>query len=441
VISRPLGFCGGSVAVLASLDVDLRSLRRAAEAPRGGKTGEAARGPVRNAPDCREITDLSRYIADREPNRRRRKRLSISSNGPAPATGSLWANARPPSSFPSRGRGRARASNCGIAQALELDRPDSLVRIGPGSVAAAETIVSTAAVVRGKLEGMDQHDGTVGATGPVGACGLCREQHALQDSHLFPAALYKILRDPDRPNPNPVMVTRDHAGTTSRQISAYFLCWDCEQRFSRRGEQYVLNQCARRDRFPLRELLLSSNPSEVGDPKTAVYDVGDLLGEHVQEYLYFAASIFWRAAARSWGEQMRQFSLGTTYQEQFRSYLLGESGWPQNARLMIHVSSGELLDIITDPVGVRIGAVHRYKFCIPGILFILFVGATVPRDHDHGMLNSTTGRFMGLLPFERDSLFEGFGGLAREALRNPRSLRPARVSPIRPTSALGVRAR
>ena len=75
---------------------------------------------------------------------------------------------------------------------------------------------------------MDRHNETGKANGPVGVCGLCRDQRALQDSHLFPAALYKILRDPDRPNPNPGMVTRNHAGTTSRQVSAYFLCWDCE---------------------------------------------------------------------------------------------------------------------------------------------------------------------------------------------------------------------
>src|SRR5262245_24888194 len=103
---------------------------------------------------------------------------------------------------------------------------------------------------------MVQRKETGGNTsGPVGACGLCRRQRALQDSHFFPSALYKIVRDPDRSNPNPVMVTRKHAGTTSRRVSAYFLCWDCEQRFSRNGERYVVSQCAQRDRFPLRELL------------------------------------------------------------------------------------------------------------------------------------------------------------------------------------------
>ncbi len=277
----------------------------------------------------------------------------------------------------------------------------------------------------GVVQHMEHHSETgASAKGQVGVCGLCREQRTLQNSHLFPAALYKILRDRDQPNPNPIMVTRNHAGPTSRQVSAYFLCWDCEQRFSRNGEQYVVSQCARRDRFPLRELLQGLNPIEAGPPGTAVCDVRGILGEHAEEYLYFAASIFWRAAARSWGKQLRQLSLGTMYQEQFRLYLLGASEWPRNARLMIHVSSSKLLDFMMDPVGKRIGAVHRYKFFVPGILFILFVGATVPRDHDNGALNSSAGRFMGLLPFENDSLFRGFREVAREALRHPKTLRP-----------------
>ena len=47
------------------------------------------------------------------------------------------------------------------------------------------------------------------------------------------------------------------------------------------------------------------------------YALRATLGEHAEEYLYFAASIFWRAAARSWGTQMRQISLGRTIRSSF----------------------------------------------------------------------------------------------------------------------------
>src|SRR5262245_63849308 len=90
-----------------------------------------------------------------------------------------------------------------------------------------------------------------GSDGAVGVCALCRRQRELRDSHLLPAAIYKLLRDPQRPNPNPVMVTRKLAGTTSWQVKARLLCDECEQQFSRKGERYVLAQCARRNQFPL----------------------------------------------------------------------------------------------------------------------------------------------------------------------------------------------
>ena len=122
---------------------------------------------------------------------------------------------------------------------------------------------------------------------------------------------------------------------------------------------------------------------------------------------------------------MSHFSLGSTYEEQFRLYLLGEAGWPRNARLAVQVSTDELVDFVVDPVALKIGPVHRYKFYIPGILFALFVGATVPREDDgRASLNSPLGRFMWRCPFKDDSVYRGFETVAREALRNPRTLRP-----------------
>jgi hypothetical protein len=152
----------------------------------------------------------------------------------------------------------------------------------------------------------------------VGACGLCRKVGELRDSHLLPAAVYELARDPARTNPNPVMVTGGRAFTTSRQVKAPFLCDDCEQRFSDRGERYVLGQCARPDGFKLRELLEGSVPL-ADERQFRLYDVAALLGGHADEHLYFGASVFWRASARAWSP----FSLGDIYDEQFRLYLLG----------------------------------------------------------------------------------------------------------------------
>jgi hypothetical protein len=64
-------------------------------------------------------------------------------------------------------------------------------------------------------------------------CGLCQQPSYLRDSHLLPATLYKLLREPSRPSdPNPVVASPDRAFTSSRQVTSYFLCQNCEQLFS-----------------------------------------------------------------------------------------------------------------------------------------------------------------------------------------------------------------
>jgi len=245
----------------------------------------------------------------------------------------------------------------------------------------------------------------------LGQCGLCQEMRVLQESHLLPAALYKLARDPSRTNPNPVMITRGRAFTTSHQIADRFLCGECEERFSNGGERYVLGQCARPSGdFKVRELLEKAIPF-CEDPQFRVFDVAGLLGLRTDEYLCFAASVFWRASARAWspaGTSRERFPLGDAYQEQFRLYLLGRAGSPGNGRLLVHIWSDKATDFTTiAPCTSRVDGERRHKFCIPGITFILFLGGQVPRRHDGGALNSTQGKFMWLCPWMNDSLFWG----------------------------------
>lgn len=258
----------------------------------------------------------------------------------------------------------------------------------------------------------------------VGKCGLCHEGRELRDSHLLPAAVYKLARESNRRNPNPIIVTPDRASSSSKQVSDMFLCGECEGRFSRGGERYVLSQCTRQGGgFALRELLRASPPF-LRDSRFTVYEVGSLLYARTEQYLYFAASVFWRASARSWtydGRQMERLSLGP-YEEQLRLYLLGVAAFPSSARLFVHVWSDARIDFTTvAPTASRADGVRRYKFCIPGILFILFVGKETPQRQDQGALNSSQGQFMWLCPWKSDSLFEGFGRLAMGAIKANRT--------------------
>ena len=75
-----------------------------------------------------------------------------------------------------------------------------------------------------------------------GKCKLCLQVRDLQNSHLMPAALYKKSRTQGAANPNPMQVTERGSIQTSRQMRNYVLCRDCEQLFSKRGENYAMAQ-------------------------------------------------------------------------------------------------------------------------------------------------------------------------------------------------------
>jgi hypothetical protein len=255
-----------------------------------------------------------------------------------------------------------------------------------------------------------------------GECGLCRSDTELRNSHLLPASVYKLARTPDHADPNPIVVTARGAVSSSRQVVSHFLCASCEERFERGGETYVLSQCARQGgSFEIRSKLRSTEPL-VADERWEMFDAVPLLGSDTEQYLYFAASVFWRASAKAWtfgpSSPRRCIDLGDRYQEEFRLYLLGLAPFPPRARLFVHVWSDHD-DKFTSlvPSTFRIKGTHRHKFCIPGISFILFVGGNVA-GHDEGALNGSPGAHLWLCPWENDSLFESFAGMIVRAIRS-----------------------
>src|SRR5579863_4191438 len=113
---------------------------------------------------------------------------------------------------------------------------------------------------------------------PTGPCALCREERLLCDSHLLPKAIYRLMRDPDLKNPNPVHVVRDGAAVaTSKQITDYLLCEECEQQFRRCGEDWAMAQCYREGSFKLRESLRATTPLSA-NPNIQVYRGTDIPG-------------------------------------------------------------------------------------------------------------------------------------------------------------------
>ena len=132
-------------------------------------------------------------------------------------------------------------------------------------------------------------------------------------SHLLPASVYKLLRDVSEKNPNPIIIANGLACTTSVQVQKPFLCSECEGLFSKCGERVCVGQCARFDRFPLREKLKTVTPL-VSGPELALFDLRQAFGDEADSFAYFAASVFWRASVTRWanhdGKQLDPINLG-----------------------------------------------------------------------------------------------------------------------------------
>lgn len=180
----------------------------------------------------------------------------------------------------------------------------------------------------------------------LGTCKLCKFQKDLQESHLMPRALYRMARGSGtKGNQDPHVLTAKVRKPTSHQIKDYVLCRDCEQRFSKNGEDYVMRLVTKQHgQFPLLDMLNAIPPS-LKTAKWIAYLATDSPGIDRAKIAYFALSVFWRASVHTWeqesGEKTR-IDLGKKYNEEIRRYLLGETPIPKNANLLVAVCSDEL---------------------------------------------------------------------------------------------------
>jgi len=216
-----------------------------------------------------------------------------------------------------------------------------------------------------------------------GTCKLClRDGVELQRSHLLPAAIYRAIRgDIKDSNPNPWLITPNGAVQTSRQDWAHLLCLDCEQRFSKNGEQWVFKNGLKADgSFQLSSVLASKLP-DASDPKSTTTKV--YLASHIPEVdipalTYFAASMFWRASVHPWkSDKTIPVKLGP-YREAFRQYLMGLAAFPENTALWVVVRNGSEVNHVTHyPVSEKIKPHYTHRFPMPGFIFTLIVGQDI----------------------------------------------------------------
>jgi hypothetical protein len=222
---------------------------------------------------------------------------------------------------------------------------------------------------------------------PEGPCGLCLKTRELQDSHYLPRAFYKRLRGPaEERNPNPVVVTEAGKVATSKQVTDYLLCADCEDRFNRNGEKRVIENCWQAEgRFPILAALTAATPVHSGEAGFRAFEGRSIKGIDADQLGYFAASVFWRAAVRQWspiGEHSSaRLDLGA-YAEELRLFLLGEAGFPTDVVLSVNVNASTT--ILANEYAVlpflkaRRADCDQYKLLIPGLGFEMFVGKDIP---------------------------------------------------------------
>jgi hypothetical protein len=213
----------------------------------------------------------------------------------------------------------------------------------------------------------------------VGICALCRKSSELLGSHFLPAALYKNLRDDAGKIRNPILSNGQTASEESTQVRQPLLCQDCEIRFQQGGENWVLGKRLMPDgSFPLREIL-QRDPATGTKNGSEFYQASSIAEIRAEQLLYFAASIFWRAAVTGWETPLGHYNklqIAPEMLEALRKYLMGEAHFPPTVAILLMISAkAKPLQTITLPQrNDNETAWEQYEFYVPGMSFILTSG-------------------------------------------------------------------
>jgi hypothetical protein len=217
---------------------------------------------------------------------------------------------------------------------------------------------------------------------PTGTCKLCLLKKDLRDSHLMPRSLYKKSRNPAaKGNQDPLLVTKASRKPTSHQITDYVFCKDCEHLFNVNGEDYVMRLVAKvNGDFPLLKMLKATPPAAKG-AEWETYSEASTPTINRDKIGYFVISVFWRASVHTWehenGEKVR-IDLGKKYNEEIRTYLLGQTIVPASASLQVFVCS-DILNQSTffTPTENQKHKDRTFTFVARGMLFFFRVSNTL----------------------------------------------------------------
>ena len=215
-------------------------------------------------------------------------------------------------------------------------------------------------------------------------CGLCLQDRVLRKSHLMPKSLYKVLRNafPESGKDLVFSSMEERSSVyTDNQVVTPFLCDACEGILSRKGEQTVCRECHRgHGKFILRDEVKKASAILTEGGERWINPIKETTDLNSDVYLYFGASVIWRASAGKWPDSIGKTrgSLGGKYQEELRRFLLGETGSPSKIYLVVYVDGDEdTIPIMAFPTHKKYPGHHSHVFYIPGIKFSFIVGSVI----------------------------------------------------------------
>ena len=216
---------------------------------------------------------------------------------------------------------------------------------------------------------------------PIGKCKLClREGVELQKSHFLPAGGYKLIQSFDG---SPPVVTKDGiAIQTNEQITAHILCSECEERFNKNGEDWVMRYCKRHhEGFRLIELIAGASPMTPPGAPMRAYSTRAIPEIDMNKLVYFGASVLWRGSVHNWKMLNRDVvSPKIMYEEAFRKYLLGVGEFSRAVTVWVHLIENEELQHLVIPPYGRMSSDYywKYWFVFLGIHYMFALGHLIP---------------------------------------------------------------
>jgi hypothetical protein len=256
--------------------------------------------------------------------------------------------------------------------------------------------------------------------GVQGTCRLCRHPKLLQDSHLLPKLMYRWLNAAKHKGTAPFKRSpRDGVFSTSKHVTAYILCSDCERLLSQHGEDHFGKVAVAHGSIPpalswYREVL---RPHERGDGPYSVAHIGESPFVNASIF-YFLVSVFWRASLTGW-PAVQPIKLPAESQEQMRAYLLDPSVPIPDVSIGIYPNFWTAYWGLLFPVALGDG----WSFMFSQLGFFM----SLEKRNETNLL--AAGQIPLFLALDRAWVTRMIEGQKRSVMKATRRLRPGRTLP------------